>query len=110
MVDPSHPITRGVGRYVEVEKEEVYCEPFGIPEPDKLLLMSWYQGGEAFRSGAIWRRGYGKVFYFQPGHEDYPVYHNKDVQAIIKNAVRWANSDGFREKDLNCHHIKKIGE
>ena len=108
IVDPSHPITKGLGRYIEVEHEETYCEPFGIPEPDKLLMIGWYEGGETFRSGAIWRRGYGKVFYFQPGHEDFPVYHNKDIQKVIINGVRWANPEGFREKDLYCHHISPI--
>ncbi len=110
VIDPSHPITQGLGRYIEVEHEEMYSEPFGIPEPDKLLFVSWYEGGEIFRSGAIWRRGYGKVFYFQPGHEDYPVYHNKSVQQVIKNGIRWAKPDGYRERHLDCHWVKRIGE
>lgn len=90
--DPSHPIAAGLGRYFEVEHEEVYVEPFGIPEPEKLLFVGWFEGGEVFRSGCIWHRGNGKVFYFQPGHETYRTYHNPAVQQVIKNAVRWAQA------------------
>jgi trehalose utilization protein len=68
----------------------MYGEPFGIPEPDELLFISWFTGGEVFRSGATWRRGHGKVFYFRPGHETYPTYHQKEVQTVIRNAVQWA--------------------
>jgi trehalose utilization protein len=89
IVDPSHPITKGLGRYIEVEHEETYCEPFGIPEPQEVVFMGWFDGGEVFRSGCTWIRGNGKVFYFQPGHETNPSYQNQYVQQIIRNAVRW---------------------
>lgn len=105
---PSHPITRGLGRYFELPNEEIYAEPFCIPEPDETVLMGWYEGGEVFRSGCCYNRGNGKVFYFQPGHEEYPTYYDKNVQQVIKNAVRWAYS-GYRQK-MVCHNIKKIGE
>lgn len=87
---PAHPILEGIGEYFEIPQEEMYGEPFGIPEPDELLLISWFTGGEVFRSGATWRRGHGKIFYFRPGHETYPTYHQAEVQRIITNAVRWA--------------------
>lgn len=87
---PSHPICKGIGPYFEIPAEEMYGEPFGIPEPDELLLISWFTGGEVFRSGATWRRGNGKVFYFRPGHETYPSYHQAEVQQVITNAVHWA--------------------
>lgn len=90
VVDPSHPITAGIGEYIELEKEEMYGEHFDIPAPDELLFMSWFEGGEVFRSGATFKRGQGKIFYFRPGHETYPTYHNKDIQQVIKNAVAWA--------------------
>lgn len=91
ILDHNHPIMAGVeGRFFELEAEETYTEPFGIPDPDKLLLIGWYNGGEVFRSGCIWHRENGKVFYFQPGHETFPTFHNPTVQRIIKNAVRWA--------------------
>lgn len=107
--DPSHPIVKGLGKYIEVEHEEMYSEPFGIPEPEKLLFISWYEGGEAFRSGCIWHRGNGKIFYFQPGHETYPTYYNPQVQTVIKNAVRWAKPD-YRVDELVCPHVKRPGE
>ena len=87
---PHHPITQGIGDYFEIAAEEMYGEPFGIPTPDELIFVSWFTGGEVFRSGATWQRGNGKVFYFRPGHETYPTYHQKEVQTVIANAVRWA--------------------
>lgn len=89
-IAPHHPITQGVGEYFEIPSEEMYGEPFGIPEPDELLFISWFTGGEVFRSGATWQRGNGRVFYFRPGHETYPTYHQPEVQRVIWNAVHWA--------------------
>ncbi|HKB58079.1 MAG TPA: ThuA domain-containing protein [Lacunisphaera sp.] len=89
---PSHPITQGVGTYFEIPTEEMYGEPFGIPTPDELLFISWFTGGEVFRSGATWQRGHGRVFYFRPGHETYPTYHHAQVQRVITNAVHWARA------------------
>lgn len=91
-VNPSHPIARGIGDYFEIQYEEMYGEPFGIPAPDELIFISWFTGGEVFRSGATWQRGNGRVFYFRPGHETYPTYHHADVQRVITNAVRWARA------------------
>ena len=68
----------------------MYGEPFGIPDPDELIFISWFTGGEVFRSGATWQRGNGRVFYFRPGHETYPTYHQSEVQKVIANAVLWA--------------------
>lgn len=89
-VAPGHPITQGVGEFFEIPQEEMYGEPFGIPEPDELLFISWFTGGEVFRSGATWRRGHGRIFYFRPGHETYPTYHQPEVQRVIANGVAWA--------------------
>ncbi|WP_099159570.1 ThuA domain-containing protein [Virgibacillus ndiopensis] len=90
VVDPSHSITEGLGEYIELEKEEMYGEHFDIPTPDQLLFVSWFEGGEVFRSGATFKRGKGKIFYFRPGHETYPTYHNKEIQQVITNGVNWA--------------------
>jgi trehalose utilization protein len=92
VVDPSHPIAEGVGEYIELEKEEMYGEHFDIPAPDELVFTSWFEGGEIFRSGCTFKRGNGKIFYFRPGHETYPTYHNKQVQQVIKNAVKYVKS------------------
>ncbi|MDC3415989.1 ThuA domain-containing protein [Aquibacillus salsiterrae] len=89
VVDPTHPITEGIGQYIELEKEEMYGEHFDIPTPDELVFVSWFEGGEVFRSGCTYRRGNGKIFYFRPGHETYPTYHNEEVQRVIRNAVHF---------------------
>ncbi len=98
VVCPSHPIAQGLPPYIELPAEEMYGEPFGIPTPDELIFISWFTGGEVFRSGATWRRGNGKIFYFRPGHETYPTYHDARVQQVIANGVRWAYS-GLRIPD-----------
>ena len=90
VVAPGHPITEGLGDHIYLEREEMYGEPFDIPEPDTLVFVSWFTGGEVFRSGACYRRGKGKIFYFRPGHETLPTYHNPEVQRVILNAARWA--------------------
>lgn len=92
-IAPHHPITRGLGEYFEIPQEEMYGEPFGIPQPDELIFISWFTGGEVFRSGATWQRGNGRIFYFRPGHETYPTYHQAEVQKVIANAVRWAKAE-----------------
>jgi trehalose utilization protein len=89
-VAPHHPITEGLGEYFELPHTEMYGEPFGIPTPDELIFISWFEGGEVFRSGACWQRGNGRVFYFRPGHETYPIYYDTNVLKVITNAVRWA--------------------
>lgn len=89
-VNPSHPIVEGIGERIELEQEEMYGEHFDIPTPDELIFVSWYPGGEVFRSGCTFLRGNGKIFYFQPGHETYGSYYNEKVQRVICNGVRWA--------------------
>jgi len=90
VIDPSHPIADGLGEYFELPETEMYGERFDIPQPDELVFISWFQGGEVFRSGCCWHRGRGKVFYFRPGHESYPIYKDANVLKVIENAVRWA--------------------
>ena len=90
VVDPSHPIADGVGPFFEIPKAEMYGEHFDIPAPDQLVFVSWFQGGEVFRSGCCYQRGHGKVFYFRPGHETYPIYYQPEVRRVVANAVRWA--------------------
>lgn len=89
-VAPGHEITQGIGDYFELPKTEMYGERFDIPEPDKLIFISWFEGGDVFRSGCTWDRGNGRVFYFRPGHETYPIYFDKSVLRVIANAARWA--------------------
>ena len=105
-VTPSHPIAQGVPAQFEIPVEEMYGEPFVIPTPEEVVFMGWFAGGEVFRSGCTFKRGNGKIFYFQPGHESNPTYHMKEVQQIIKNAVRWAYND-FRF-EIPCPHQKRL--
>ncbi len=90
VIDPSHPIAEGIGEYFELPKTEMYGERFDIPQPDELVFTSWFAGGEVFRSGCCWHRSRGKIFYFRPGHETYPIYFDANVMKVIENAVRWA--------------------
>ena len=88
-VAPGHPIAEGIGEFIELE-EEMYGEHFDVPQPDELVFVSWFGGGEVFRSGLCYRRGAGRIFYFRPGHEENPSYHNPHVLQVVENAVRWA--------------------
>jgi trehalose utilization protein len=90
VVEPGHPIAAGLPTYLEIDQEEMYGEHFDIPAPDTLVFVSWFEGGEVFRSGCCYHRGSGKIFYFRPGHETYPTYYNKQVLQVIGNAVHWA--------------------
>ena len=101
-VNPTHPIAAGIPSHFVLEKEEIYGEPFQIPEPDEQIFIGWYESGNVFRSGCTWRRGYGKVFYFQPGHESVPTFYDKNVQRIIWNAIFWAapyHTEGYKLQD-----------
>lgn len=90
VVNPAHPIADGLPDQFVIPHEEMYGEPFGIPEPDSLVFISWFAGGEVFRSGCCYYRGQGKVFYFRPGHETFPTYYQAEVRQVLNNAVRWA--------------------
>ena len=109
VVKPSHPIAKGLGRYFELPHDETYGEPFCIPDPDDVVFITWYEGGEVFRSGCTFHRENGKIFYFQPGHETFPIYHDKNVQHVIKNAVEWAKPN-YRVAELIGPHVKKPGQ
>lgn len=88
-IAPAHPIAAGIPEMIELPEEEMYGEFFDIPKPDDVIFTGWFSGGEVFRSGCTFTRGYGKIFYFQPGHEEYPIYYHPDIQKIITNGVRF---------------------
>ncbi|GGF96755.1 ThuA domain-containing protein [Paenibacillus abyssi] len=90
VVNPAHPIAAGLPEHFTIESEEMYGEHFDIPAPDELVFISWFEGGEVFRSGCTFYRGQGKIFYFRPGHETYPTYYNPQVLQVIRNGVQWA--------------------
>jgi trehalose utilization protein len=90
LVDRAHPITEGLPDYFELPTTEMYGEPFDVAAPEELVFISWFEGGEVFRSGCCWHRGRGKIFYFRPGHETYPIYYDANVMKVITNGVYWA--------------------
>ena len=92
-VSPAHPIAQGVPQPIIIDEQEMYGEYFDIPAPDEQIFLSTFSGGEVFRSGCTWRRGKGKVFYFSPGDQEYPVYSHPDIQRVLANAVLWARPD-----------------
>jgi trehalose utilization protein len=95
-VNPGHPIAQGIPEVFVIPQGETYSEYFDIPQPDELVFLSTYSGGEVFRSGCCFTRGAGKIFYFGPGHETYPIYHGAEVRQIIANGVRWASTGAGR--------------
>lgn len=99
---PYHPIAAGLPECIEIPKEEMYGEFFDIPKPDEVVFTGWFDSGEVFRSGCTFTRGYGKVFYFQPGHEEYPIYKMEAIQKIILNSVRWCHNPEKRLTPLEC--------
>ncbi|HZD10158.1 MAG TPA: ThuA domain-containing protein, partial [Candidatus Binatia bacterium] len=114
VVSPGHPIARGLPDNFEIANTEMYGEHFDIPQPDQLVFVSWFAGGEVFRSGCCFYRGRGKVFYFRPGHETFPIYHHPHVLQVIANAVQWAapsdgppRSFGHRPQPLEAIEVHK---
>lgn len=111
VIEPSHPIAENIPEYIELPQEETYGERFEIPTPDELIFISWFSGGEVFRSGCCYKRGLGKIFYFRPGHEEYPTYYRDDISMIIKNAVEWAAPRNFTKPTLGFYDaIEDVGD
>ncbi|MHC0551241.1 ThuA domain-containing protein [Salinicoccus sp. CNSTN-B1] len=111
VVDPAHPIVEGLGEYFELPEEEMYGEHFDIPTPEELIMLSWFEGGEVFRSACTFKRGNGKIFYFRPGHETHPTYYDENVQTVIKNGVVWAGSGHGRKHHYgNSEPLEEIKE
>lgn len=111
VIEPGHPIAQGLGEYIDIPHVEMYGERFDIPAPDTLIFVSWYPGGEVFRSGCCFNRGRGKIFYFRPGHETFPIYHQAEIQKVIINAVRWAAPvQGPTPTYGNCRPIEDLAE
>jgi trehalose utilization protein len=91
IVNPAHEIADGLPPHWEIPHEEMYGEYFDIPQPDELVMVSWFEGGDVFRSCCTWTRGKGRVVYFRPGHEAFPTYFQPEVRRVLANSVRWAS-------------------
>jgi trehalose utilization protein len=105
-IKPSHPIAQGIGDFIYLEHEETYGEPFGIPDPDEIVFIASYEGGEVFRAGCCFTRELGRIFYFQPGHETYPIYYNEEIIRVIKNAINWTYSPYRKKMGIDSRHVK----
>ena len=103
---PTHPIAAGIPEKIELPQEEMYGEYFDIPKPDDVIFAGWFSGGQVFRSGCTFTRGLGKIFYFQPGHEEYPIYYHPQIQRIITNAVKWAKPVNKRSEHYDNVEVK----
>ncbi len=108
-IAPSHPIAQGIPPYFELPEEEMYGEPFDIAKPDEIVFLSWFRSGNVFRSGCTWTRGYGRIFYFQPGHETNRAYYDQNVRRILQNAVRWV-APLSRRGEISCPHVDETPE
>lgn len=106
-INPAHPIMQGIGEFFDIPEEEMYGERYDIPTPDDLLMIGTYNSHEVFRSVCVWQRSYGRIVYFQPGHETNPTYHIPEVQTIIKNAVKWA-MPLYRAEEIPCPHYQEV--
>ena len=107
VVNPAHPITAGMGAYMELAEAEMYGEFFDVPAPEELVFVSWFEGGEVFRSGAVWTRGKGRIFYFRPGHETYPHFRNAEVMGVIERGVRYVVFRGNTEVGCKDANVKE---
>jgi len=86
---PGHPIVTGISDCIEIPQDEMYGEPLLIPEPDKTIFIAWWEGGDVCRSGCVFERGRGKIFQFTPGHEAFPIFYQKEIRLVLRNAAKW---------------------
>ncbi|MDR3319333.1 MAG: ThuA domain-containing protein [Clostridiales bacterium] len=110
VTEPGHEIAAGLPLHFEIEHEEMYGEPFDIPNPEATVFIGWYKGGNVFRSGVCYTRGRGRVFYFQPGHETYGNYYLPNIQRVIVNAVRWASPRTHASERNSCPNVAPLEE
>ncbi|NEE00915.1 ThuA domain-containing protein [Phytoactinopolyspora halotolerans] len=108
-VAPDHPITAGIPSPIVIDQQEMYGEYFDIPQPDELVFISSFSGGEVFRSGCTFRRGKGKIFYFSPGDQDFGVYHHPHVRQVIANGVAWAAPSERSDRQAPASHQSEVG-
>lgn len=110
VAEPGHPIVEGLGDFIEVPRSEMYGEPFYIPTPESIIFISWFEGGEVFRSGCTFRRGRGKIFYFSPGHETYPIYYQPEIMRVITNGIKWVAPETTGATISHRHHNVPLEE
>lgn len=105
IVAPGHPICEGLEDFIEIPQDEMYGEPMLIPEPNKLLFIAWWEGGDVCRSGTLFERGRGKIFGFTPGHEEFPIYDQPEIHRVLRNAARFLAPPGGARKRAGEGHL-----
>lgn len=89
IVAPDHPIARGVTPFT-IPRSDMFAEPFEVPAPESVVLVSNWDNGETVRSGLTWTVGKGRVAFLRTGHDAFPVLFHPSVRQIIANATLWA--------------------
>lgn len=107
-IEPAHPIAAGLPAHFELPHTEMYGERFDIPTPKDVVFITWYEGGEVFRSGVTFERGYGRIFYFAPGHETFPIFYDENIRKVLVNAARWAAPRIVR--GISCPSVPALEE
>ncbi len=107
-IEPSHPIAAGLPAHFELAHTEMYGERFDVPQDGEIVFITWYEGGNVFRSGLAYKRGHGKVFYFAPGHETFPIFYDKNIIKVLSNATRWAKPLFVAKHECPC--VKELEE
>jgi trehalose utilization protein len=101
---PGHPIVMGIDDCIEIPADEMYGEPLPIPEPNKIVFIAWWEGGDVCRAGCVFDKGRGKIFMFTPGHETFPIYYQEDIRLVLRNAAKWiAPPEGLHVEDIKEH-------
>ena len=89
VTNAAHPIAAGLPAKWDIPQTEMYGEPFHVPAPDEVVFEERWDKGEHFRSGITWQVGAGRVFYYRPGHETYPIFKQPENIKVVENAIRW---------------------
>ncbi len=93
IVSPEHPIARGLETF-QIARATRFIEPFPVPEPESVVLMSHYEDGGTFRSGMTWTIDAGRVAYLRPGDDAFPVLFHPSVRSLVANAAAWCGRAG----------------
>ena len=105
VIAPGHPIVEGIEDCIEIPQDEMYGEPLLIPDPDKIVFLAWWEGGDVCRSGCVFDRGRGKIFQFTPGHETFPIFYQKEIRLVLRNAAKWLAPASIRTASKNREHL-----
>jgi trehalose utilization protein len=89
VVAPDHPIARGVVPFT-IPRSDMFAEPFEVPNPEAVVLVSSWDRGESVRSGLTWTIDKGRVVFLRTGHDAFPVLFHPSVRQVLANSTLWA--------------------